>query len=80
MPGSKKRSSKKPISKKSSSKKANSKKASSKKPSSRHKIRFPGESASYRAAPRHVDMIWPVWSLFDVTPEGRGKWSPKLSY
>jgi predicted dithiol-disulfide oxidoreductase (DUF899 family) len=30
--------------------------------------------------PRHVDMIWPVWSLFDVTPEGRGKWNPKLSY
>ena len=50
MPGSKKRSSKKPTSKESSSKKANSKKASSKKPSSKHKIRFPGESASYRAA------------------------------
>lgn len=30
--------------------------------------------------PRHVDMIWPVWNLFDVTPEGRGKWNPKLSY
>ena len=30
--------------------------------------------------PRHVDMIWPVWSLFDVTPEGRGRWNPKLSY
>ena len=30
---------------------------------------------------RHVDMIWPVWSLFDVAPEGRGeKWSPRLSY
>jgi predicted dithiol-disulfide oxidoreductase (DUF899 family) len=30
---------------------------------------------------RHVDMIWPLWNLFDVTPEGRGeKWSPKLSY
>ena len=29
---------------------------------------------------RHVDMIWPVWNLFDVTPEGRGKWNPKLSY
>jgi predicted dithiol-disulfide oxidoreductase (DUF899 family) len=30
---------------------------------------------------RHVDMIWPLWNLFDVTPEGRGeKWNPKLSY
>ena len=30
---------------------------------------------------RHVDMIWPLWNLFDVTPEGRGeKWSPKLAY
>jgi predicted dithiol-disulfide oxidoreductase (DUF899 family) len=30
---------------------------------------------------RHVDMIWPLWSLFDYTPEGRGeKWGPKLAY
>jgi predicted dithiol-disulfide oxidoreductase (DUF899 family) len=30
---------------------------------------------------RHVDTIWPLWNLFDFTPEGRGeKWSPKLSY
>lgn len=30
---------------------------------------------------RHVDMIWPLWNLFDVIPEGRGeKWGPKLSY
>ncbi|MGA9854624.1 MAG: DUF899 family protein [Gammaproteobacteria bacterium] len=30
---------------------------------------------------RHVDMIWPLWNLFDVTPEGRGKdWYPKLNY
>jgi predicted dithiol-disulfide oxidoreductase (DUF899 family) len=30
---------------------------------------------------RHVDMIWPVWNLFDFTPEGRGtNWYPKLSY
>lgn len=21
---------------------------------------------------RHVDFIWPIWSVFDVTPEGRG--------
>src|ERR1700694_2554362 len=30
---------------------------------------------------RHVDAIWPLWNLFDFTPEGRGeKWIPKLSY
>jgi predicted dithiol-disulfide oxidoreductase (DUF899 family) len=30
---------------------------------------------------RHVDMIWPLWNLFDFTPEGRGTtWYPKLRY
>lgn len=30
---------------------------------------------------RHVDMIWPLWNLFDCTPEGRGRdWYPKLNY
>jgi predicted dithiol-disulfide oxidoreductase (DUF899 family) len=30
---------------------------------------------------RHVDMIWPLWNMFDYTPEGRGTtWNPKLSY
>jgi len=30
---------------------------------------------------RHVDMIWPLWNLFDVTPEGRGTdWYPRLRY
>jgi len=30
---------------------------------------------------RHVDMIWPLWNLFDVTPEGRGEtWHPRLKY
>ncbi|HXR15376.1 MAG TPA: DUF899 family protein [Terriglobales bacterium] len=30
---------------------------------------------------RHVDMFWPLWNLFDYTPEGRGKdWYPKLVY
>jgi predicted dithiol-disulfide oxidoreductase (DUF899 family) len=30
---------------------------------------------------RHVDSIWPLWNLFDLTPEGRGdKWYPRLSY
>jgi predicted dithiol-disulfide oxidoreductase (DUF899 family) len=31
--------------------------------------------------PRHVDMIWPLWNLLDLTPEGRGSdWNPKLQY
>ena len=30
---------------------------------------------------RHVDLVWPLWNLFDLTPEGRGKqWYPKLRY
>jgi predicted dithiol-disulfide oxidoreductase (DUF899 family) len=35
----------------------------------------PGQNA------RHVDIIWPLWNLFDVTPDGRGAtWYPKLRY
>jgi predicted dithiol-disulfide oxidoreductase (DUF899 family) len=31
--------------------------------------------------PRHVDSIWPLWNVLDLTPEGRGKdWYPKLQY
>jgi predicted dithiol-disulfide oxidoreductase (DUF899 family) len=31
--------------------------------------------------PRHVDFIWPLWSVFDCTPEGRGTdWFPQLAY
>jgi predicted dithiol-disulfide oxidoreductase (DUF899 family) len=30
---------------------------------------------------RHVDSIWPLWNLFDYTPDGRGtNWYPKLVY
>jgi predicted dithiol-disulfide oxidoreductase (DUF899 family) len=30
---------------------------------------------------RHVDPIWPLWNLFDFTPEGRGSdWYPRLEY
>jgi predicted dithiol-disulfide oxidoreductase (DUF899 family) len=30
---------------------------------------------------RHVDLIWPIWNMFDFTPEGRGTdWYPRLSY
>jgi predicted dithiol-disulfide oxidoreductase (DUF899 family) len=30
---------------------------------------------------RHVDHIWPVWNVFDMTPEGRGTdWYPTYEY
>jgi predicted dithiol-disulfide oxidoreductase (DUF899 family) len=30
---------------------------------------------------RHVDFMWPVWSILDTTSEGRGKtWGPSLEY
>lgn len=29
---------------------------------------------------RHNDLLDPLWNLFDVTPEGRGDFDPKLSY
>ena len=30
---------------------------------------------------RHVDFMWPLWSMLDRTPEGRGKtWGPSLDY
>ena len=31
--------------------------------------------------PRHADLFWPIWNLFDLTPEGRGPdWFPKHHY
>jgi len=29
---------------------------------------------------RHNDLLNPLWNLFDVTPEGRGEFEPKLEY
>jgi predicted dithiol-disulfide oxidoreductase (DUF899 family) len=30
---------------------------------------------------RHVDFMWPMWSMFDATPKGRGaSWGPELKY
>jgi predicted dithiol-disulfide oxidoreductase (DUF899 family) len=30
---------------------------------------------------RHVDYMWPLWNVWDTTPDGRGTtWYPKLSY
>jgi predicted dithiol-disulfide oxidoreductase (DUF899 family) len=31
--------------------------------------------------PRHADLVWPLWNLFDLTRDGRGvDWIPRLSY
>lgn len=31
--------------------------------------------------PRHVDFMWPLWSILDRTPSGRGEaWRPQLDY
>ena len=30
--------------------------------------------------PRHIDPLWPLWSYFDLTPEGRGDFMPGLEY
>jgi predicted dithiol-disulfide oxidoreductase (DUF899 family) len=32
--------------------------------------------------PRHVDLIWPIWNVLDMTPQGRGTESdfPRLHY
>jgi predicted dithiol-disulfide oxidoreductase (DUF899 family) len=32
--------------------------------------------------PRHLDLVWPIWAVLDLTPEGRGTdWAfPALSY
>ena len=30
---------------------------------------------------RHIDMLWPLWNLLDLTPEGRGASRfPSLTY
>ena len=31
--------------------------------------------------PRHIDQLWPLWNMLDLTPGGRGTdWYPGLSY
>ena len=39
------------------------------------------ESSDEGQEPRHVDLMWPLWNVLDVTPGGRGTdWNPALSY
>ncbi len=31
--------------------------------------------------PRHIDAMWPLWNVLDLTPDGRGTdWWPQISY
>ena len=31
--------------------------------------------------PRHIDAMWPLWNVLDLTPEGRGTdWWPQINY
>jgi predicted dithiol-disulfide oxidoreductase (DUF899 family) len=31
--------------------------------------------------PRHIDLMWPLWNVLDLTPSGRGAdWFPALAY
>ena len=37
--------------------------------------------APLKGHPRHMDLMWPIWNLLDITPQGRGTdWFPRLSY
>lgn len=37
------------------------------------------EDENWPHQPRHVDAIWPLWNVLDLTPEGRGEnWYPEL--
>jgi len=27
---------------------------------------------------RHLDLVWPLWGVLDMTPQGRGQWYPSL--
>jgi predicted dithiol-disulfide oxidoreductase (DUF899 family) len=38
------------------------------------------EGPNPKADSCHIDMMWPLWNLLDVTPKGRGKFYPELSY
>ena len=29
---------------------------------------------------RHLDLIWPMWNVLDMTPQGRGDFFPSLTY
>ena len=30
--------------------------------------------------PRHIDLMWPLWGVLDLSPDGRGDFHPRLEY
>ena len=37
--------------------------------------------AELEGHPRHLDQLWPLWNVLDLTPMGRGTdWFPALDY
>ncbi|MEO0831494.1 MAG: DUF899 family protein [Pseudomonadota bacterium] len=36
------------------------------------------ERAELDGHPRHLDTLWPIWGLLDLTPAGRGTWFPSV--
>jgi len=34
--------------------------------------------AEQNGHPRHMDLAWPIWNIFDMTPEGRGDFFPSV--
>jgi len=46
----------------------------------RHFWASEGFFADVDGHPRHVDQLWPLWNMLDLTPEGRGEdWFPSLA-
>ena len=42
---------------------------------------FYHQDPQWQNHPRHLDILWPVWNLFDLTPGGRDPdWYPKNAY
>lgn len=41
---------------------------------------YSGSAAMRENVNRGIDLLSPVWNLFDLTPGGRGDWNPKLKY
>ncbi len=41
---------------------------------------YSGSATVRDSVNRGIDLLSPVWNIFDLTPEGRGDWSAKLEY
>ncbi len=41
---------------------------------------YSGSAIMREGVNRGIDLLSPVWNIFDLTPQGRGDWSAKLEY